>query len=526
MFTLALLIAVYSYLILSCGFFGLLYKEVIIAVTVVLVFGIIFFFKKSFTIHNVRNKTVSFVRKFTKLQLIFLILILFQALVNLVGALGPELGFDALWYHLTIPKMYLANHSVYYIPGGLFYYSAMPKLAEMLYVVGLTLGGEVFAKLMHFSFGILTLVALYLFSRKYFSKTLSWLTVLVFYSNLVVGWQSITAYVDLARTFFEIMALWGFLQWWESEDRKWLVESTVMLGIAISTKLLALESLLIFSILLGLYAYRYKKSIKYFLINLFTYWLMVFLIPLPWFVFSFINTGSPIYPFFSILYKVGLNFESINPFIHKSDSISVVYLLIPILPFIFTKLKRGVKIICLYSFLGLIIWYLTPKTDGGRFLLPYLPAFSVLVVSILIVTKNSLFKKIIICFVILASIFSIVYREIANYKYLPVIFGIESKSNFLSKNLNFSFGDFYDTDGYFARKIKQEDMVLLYGFHNLYYVNFPFIDSSYLKKGDVFNYIAVQGNSLPKRFQIWDLIYYNEKTNVKLYSVGNLKWTY
>ena len=76
------------------------------------------------------------------------------------------------------------------------------------------------------------------------------------------------------------------------------------------------------------------------------------------------------------------------------------------------------------------------------------------------------------------------------------------------------------------KKIRSEDMVLLYGFHNLYYINFPFIDSSYVKKGDVFNYIAVQGNNLPKRFKIWSLIYYNDKTNVKLYSAGGLKWTY
>ena len=69
-------------------------------------------------------------------------------------------------------------------------------------------------------------------------------------------------------------------------------------------------------------------------------------------------------------------------------------------------------------------------------------------------------------------------------------------------------------------------MALLYGFHNLYYINFPFIDSSYVKIGDRFNYIAVAGNNLPERFKVWNLIYYNEKTNVKLYSIGGMKWTY
>ncbi len=69
-------------------------------------------------------------------------------------------------------------------------------------------------------------------------------------------------------------------------------------------------------------------------------------------------------------------------------------------------------------------------------------------------------------------------------------------------------------------------MVLLYGFHNLYYVNFPFLDSSWVKKGDRFNYIAVQESSLPIRFNSWKKIYTNPKTHVVLYSDGGLIWEY
>ena len=122
--------------------------------------------------------------------------------------------------------------------------------------------------------------------------------------------------------------------------------------------------------------------------------------------------------------------------------------------------------------------------------------------------------------------FSIAYRFGANLKYIPVVLGKESKTEFLSNHLNFSFGDFYDVDGYFAKKIKANDTVLLYGLHNLYYIDFPFIDSSYIRKGDKFNYVAVQGDNLPERFKSWNLIYYNRKTHVKLYSMGGLKWTY
>ena len=526
MFTLAIIIGIYSYVIFSLGLLGILYKQNIIIISIAYLFIILFFIIPKVNLSSFKKEIIGYIKTSSKLGLIFLSLIAMQSVINLIGTLGPELGFDALWYHLTIPKIYLDNHSIFYIPGGLFYYSTMPKLTEMLYAVALAFGSEIFAKLIHFSFGILCLVAIYKVARKFLSKEFSLLVLVLFYSNLVVGWMSITAYVDLARTFFEIMALWGFINWVEKKDRKWFIESAVMLGLAISTKLLSLGSLLIFSVLIAYCFWIWKKNFKHLFIGLSVYWFICLLIPLPWFVFSFIHTGNPIYPFFTEIYPVSLNFQVINPFFHKSDSISLIYILLLAVPFVFKKLDIKLKLISFYSIFALLIWFLTPKTDGGRFILPYLPAFSILVIGVIREIRVIKIQYIIIGVVILMSLFSLIYRFGANLKYIPVILGVESKNHFLSSHLNFSFGDFYDTDSYFAKKIKQDDTVLLYGFHNLYYVNFPFTDSSFVKKGDVFNYVAVQGNNVPLRFKFWNLIYYNKVTNVKLYSIGGQKWVY
>jgi hypothetical protein len=134
-------------------------------------------------------------------------------------------------------------------------------------------------------------------------------------------------------------------------------------------------------------------------------------------------------------------------------------------------------------------------------------------------------KNFLLVTIIIVSIISITYRLAANAKYIPVIFGLQSKDAYLINNLNFSFGDFYDTDKYFKKNIKSTDRVLLFGSHNLYYVDFSFIDSSWVKNGDKFNYIAVQNSKLPKQFKHWKRIYKNEKTHVELYSLGG-KWEY
>jgi hypothetical protein len=121
---------------------------------------------------------------------------------------------------------------------------------------------------------------------------------------------------------------------------------------------------------------------------------------------------------------------------------------------------------------------------------------------------------------------SIVYRGIANSKYLPVISGAMSRDAFLTDHLNFRFGDFYDTDGYFKREISDKDAVLLYGFHNLYYVDFPYIHSSWVQRGQRFNYIAVQDGELPERFRYWVMVHYNPVTRVAVYSLGERSWIY
>lgn len=534
MFSFAILIGIYSYLIFTLGLLGIFYKANIVLTTLIYGLLVFYFYRKKirrelisgFELLKQIRKTNTKIAKRNWLFVIGFSILVFQGIVNLIGTMGPELGFDALWYHLTIPKIYLQSHSASYIPGGLLYYSAMPKLTEMLYVVGLAFGSEIYAKLIHFSFGILTLIALYFLSRKFLSKTYSLLVLVLFYSNLVVGWMSISAYIDLARTFFEIMALWGFINWIEGKEKKWFILSTVMLGFAISTKLLAVGSLLIFSLLILYFFSRRKINIKTVSIGLLDYWVIGLSVVVPWLVFSYIYTGNPVYPFFTNIYPIKFNFNLINP-LNLSDPISPLYtIFLPITLVLYKKFKFPLKIVALYSFIAIIIWYITPQTGGGRFILPYLPAFSLITVAIISQINQAALRNIFIGSIVILALFSLIYRGAANSRYIPVILGQQSKSQFLTNHLNFSFGDFYDTDGYFTKKIKKTDTILLYGFHNLYYVNFPFLDSSYVKKGDLFNYIAVQGNNFPERFRFWNLIYYNNKTNVRLYYMGGLKWVY
>ena len=457
-----------------------------------------------------------------KISLIFLGLLILQALVNLIGALGPELGFDALWYHLTIPKIYLQHQQIFFIPGNLFYYSAMPKLTEMFYLLSLPFSPSgTLAKLIHFSFGLLSAIALYNLSRRFLKPKWALATSLVFYSTLIVGWQSITAYIDLTRTFFEILALDQFLLWFRAKKKENLLDSAITLGLAVSTKLLALATLPIFLILILIKSKKFQLA-GYYLLS-------VILIPLPWLVFSLVQTGNPVYPLFAGILDSSHNFvfphalgflkQTVSLFFRAQDPISPLFLIF--LPLLFFSKKlwqtKVLKPLAIYLLLALVFWYLTPQTGGSRFVLPYLPALSLLL-AITVFKSKTFFQKAFLILLIVVSFAHIGYRSLANKKFVPVVFGQQTKESFLSQNLNFEFGDFYN--GEIKNIIKKEDLVLILGGHNLFYVNFPFVHYSYAPPKTYFSYLLLQDTSLPRELESLKLLYEDSKTKTKLYLFG------
>lgn len=534
-FTFAILVGIFSYIIFSLGLLRLLYIPILQGISILAIFVFLWLFRK-----NIVNFFKSFIIKHSIYFYIIFGLIILQISINLVGAIGPELSFDALWYHLTLPKLYIMYHKIWFIPGGLLYYSTMPKLAEMLYTAGLSFGTEVIPKLIHFTFGIFCCLALYTFARKFYGKTLSLLVVAIFYSNLVVGWESITAYIDLIRTFFEILAVWAWVNWQNKKQNKYFFISSIILGFAITTKLLSFETLCIITICNIALFIKEKNAIKSSITYVFIYIFLSLLIPLPWFIFSFVYTQNPFYPFFSP-YFTSVQHTIINPvhlsgltilqtywslFTHAADPIGPIYLAsIPLLIITFKKLTKPFKLLGVFVVLGLLGWYPVSSIEGSRLLLPYLAIFSLIVPALFtaLIKMKIRHSKFMIyttyCFILLSLIISIFYRLLANIKFIPVVFGKETKSQFLTEHLNFSFGDFYDTDNYFSQHIKSTDTVLLLGFHNEYYVNFPFIDVSWLTSHDKYDYIAIQHGMLTKKASTRKLIYINPTTDVRLYTL-------
>lgn len=529
MVEMALLTGVFAYSIFALGLLGCLERIFLVPLSALFVSSLVVLAIKKQPLLGLRS--LKRLMQKDKVFLACFTLLFLQALVNLIGALGPELGFDALWYHLTIPKIYLQHSRIFFIPGGLFYYSAMPRLGEMLYLVSLVFSPlGIGAKLIHFSFGLLSTAAIYQLACRYLKSRWAILTALIFYTTLIVGWQSITAYVDLTRTFFEVLALKLFLKWGEETNwgeggkREPLFESALVLGLAASTKLLALATLPIFLLLALIKTKNFKITLSYLLSSLG--------ILLPWFVFALVHTGNPVYPLFSGVldqsHQLNLSLSSFvqdlwQLLYRPNDPISPLYLIfLPLIAFLFFKKRKsklnGSKLLGVYAILTLIFWGLTPNTGGSRFILPYLPVWSFLLVFLVSTWSEKFYQRLFIVLSLFVALINIGYRALANHKFIPLMTARQIKDEFMVKHLRSSEGSFYDYGGEIKKRV--DGPVLFLGGHNLFYADFPFVHHSYAQPQMAFKYLLSFGQALPPEYQKTKLVYHDQRSGARLYLYG------
>jgi len=157
--------------------------------------------------------------------------------------------------------------------------------------------------------------------------------------------------------------------------------------------------------------------------------LLAVLVAAPWYVFSFVSTGNPVYPIFSgykLEWDWGFNL------LRLADPINPIYVIVALMLIVSPsfvpplKLRGGQGVIFLYCVLSFVVWYLTPRSGGGRFLLPYLPVWSVAAAAAIAQRSALNAQKFLVGMVIAIAVISIGYRAAANAKFLPIILGKES----------------------------------------------------------------------------------------------------
>lgn len=406
-----------------------------------------------------------------------LIVFLVLAILNFLTVFTPEIGFDALWYHLTLPKLWLLKRQ-WYFSGGLLYYSVMPRLAETLFIPLISLTGFVGPKLVQFTAGLgaayLTYkIALSLKLNRFYSL----LSAFTFYITWLVSWQSGSAYVDLIRTFLEVTALWFYI-------RCKFIKGSFFLGLAIGTKWLALGSLAIFTIVFG-------PAIVF----------PALLIASPWFIIAYHFTGNPVYPLFE--HFLSHTIPSIQEMLPRfflspvlltkpvDDFLSPyagVFLILTVIAFLISG--REIKKVAAVGLLGTAL-ALMLNPPSSRFLLPYFPA---LCISAMVVISRlkPLWQDLFSCLLIGSFIFVLSLRLYAFKKYVPYLTGKQSTNEFLT-SLSYKLPDtFIDSDSFVKDSLKNKN-ILIDKLHNLYYFPYDFDHTSWMDPNKRYDFLITTG---------------------------------
>ncbi|NIM03047.1 phospholipid carrier-dependent glycosyltransferase, partial [bacterium] len=233
------------------------------------------------------------------------------AIINLAGALVPESFYDSLVFHLSVPALYKINHGIKYIET--IFTSGFPQNMQMLYTLGLLLGTDILAKLTHWVMGIFVVLLVYALGRKYFNHRAGLVAAAIFYTIPMVAMQSRVTGVDLALTFFELLAVFALVNWFvrNGRDKKpelvkngWLIAAGIFSGLAMGVKYTGIYSFVVFAVavfLVGIIVY--KEKIRSCFKRTFLFCVVAIALFSPWLIKNTIYTNNPFHPFLSSVIK-------------------------------------------------------------------------------------------------------------------------------------------------------------------------------------------------------------------------------
>lgn len=480
------------YLTFFIGAIAMLYHSVIYSLLAILglfsIKEVIIFYqlfkKKGFMSKS--KKSNSFFEQGIKVIIIFLLALCF------INALTPYVSWDAAVAHLTLPKRYLQMHKIGFVPYS--FSSNIPLNMQMLYTLALAVKGPVLGKLLHFTFGLLTLLIIKSFSNRYFSPQIGLLAMAIFLTNPVVVFEISSAYVDLGVSFYLLLALYGFFLWVDSNNKIWLYIMAIFSGISLGIKYTSAFGIIILT--LGILIKLFKDRIKIYRIikDICLFFIIVSLFFIPWAIKNYVLVGNPVYPMLSSIFG-GVDKEFIkayDEFVHRScmGRRFIDYLLLPwnltikanygheffdnfinplgliFIPFLIFLKKIDIKVIYLLGYCLLFIFIWSFFAQQMRFLLPILPIIGIISAYSIhtLILEGKLIKKIhkiiLICILAILSFMSLPHilglgEDFGLSNNLSVVCGMESKEAFLLRTF-----PPYDTFKYINNNLPQDAKIL------------------------------------------------------------------
>ncbi len=226
-----------------------------------------------------------------------LLLWLLVAGASLLSALAPPTAGDALCYHLELPKRFLLDRAVRFLPYS--ENSTFPLLTEMWYLWGLALDGPVAAQLMHWLAGVLLCLASVWFARPMLGRRWAWVTGSVVLLVPGLNNQMTAPLNDVALALWTTLALaavWRAINppW----DHRYWLPAGLAAGGAMATKYTAFLVAAAATVWLAWASIRHDAVRRKLLHSVITAAVVAVSVSGIWYLRAAWYRGNPVYPFF------------------------------------------------------------------------------------------------------------------------------------------------------------------------------------------------------------------------------------
>jgi hypothetical protein len=244
---------------------------------------------------------------------VLLSVLTFSAFLNLMWAVAPEIQWDALNYHLAVPKLYLHYSKVLEIE---FFHAYFARLVEMIFTICLAIGGPETVKLFVFLVVLGAALSVFALGRLLFSSRVGLWACALFYTTPLVGWLSGTAYIDGIIAFFVASSFIALALWYASENAGWLYIAALTLGLAVGSKPNSGFAFVVVVPVVVLRVLRDRRKLLRSRLKVIGFTAaVVSVMALPTYALTYWFTGNPVFPLFNgVFHSEKGAFSNVIPF--------------------------------------------------------------------------------------------------------------------------------------------------------------------------------------------------------------------
>ena len=505
-FSVGVSLAIYTVSIFILGLSNLLYGWLII--TIFLVSGIISY-KEIVYVWKRLPKYISLKQVEPLYKFLMFLLLVFYIAVFLFS-LAPPTGMDIGNYHYTVPKVLLQKHGLSYrgdlhmeVCGGV----------HMLYTLTFVLGGEILTNLTSFLISILSIMTIYIIVRNVYSYKEGIISAYIIgISPFMVGYSGY-GYLDTAVCLYLLLSIHSALFYIQdkSNNSRLVYLCALFSGLAINTKNTAIyatiPAIALFIVITKEYFARKRK-----LTTIFLFIFILCSVGGYWFIWNILTTGTP----FDNTQKYANTAEIES---YKNSSLLILFYIFlkniftvgtgwadsggPIIPFaliiylLITKKEKTSLLLLGGMLLSILLFGIViasyNKTNlalliNTRFLLPAILAYSSVICgySISETFKQGKFAKIVLIIALLFPALPLLALRIAKTAVaIPVVFGIESREEYLGKKI-----ESFNTSNYANKELDKDAYILFAGFRPYYldhrfYRIYPSAVMNYVNNSDI-----------------------------------------